>query len=351
MTAPSSSLKSYRLDGIEFCRGVAACMVVFYHISRHYHKNFGEYPFTSITEFGHAGVDFFFTLSGFIILYVHHNDIGKKEKYFPYLFKRLARVYPIYWFVILLHLALVPFIANSGFPTINGFLKNLVLWPQGFDGLIIGVSWTLQHEMVFYILFSVLILNQYLGGLLLILWFIFIIAVNYFLPPTTLPEIPVFFSAFNSQFLMGMLAALAVINWKISFPIFLLFFGLIGFTVTAFYELEGILNGFGRYARLFYGLSSTLIIIGYVAYEKKQGITMPWVGRILGRSSYSIYLTHLFFNGIIFKTFSILGVVAFLPYWGSAFIVTLTVIIAACITSTLVELPLTRLTRRLLLSK
>ena len=65
-----------RLVGIQAARGAAALLVVFYHAGRmlSLDQYVGNDPLRGLFRFGHAGVDFFFVLSGFIIYFVHHKD-------------------------------------------------------------------------------------------------------------------------------------------------------------------------------------------------------------------------------------------------------------------------------------
>ncbi len=67
-------------------------------------EGFGPFPASGLFAFGHAGVDFFFVLSGFIILHVHAGDIGRPVRLGHYLQRRFTRVYPFYWVVFLLAL-------------------------------------------------------------------------------------------------------------------------------------------------------------------------------------------------------------------------------------------------------
>lgn len=69
-----------RLSSIESARGIAAFMVVLFHTTgiMNLPKYFSVMPLGGVFGFGHAGVDFFFVLSGFIILFIHYDDIGKK---------------------------------------------------------------------------------------------------------------------------------------------------------------------------------------------------------------------------------------------------------------------------------
>ena len=69
----------------------------------------GRLPLFGLFRFGHAGVDFFFVLSGFIIYYIHQGEIGQQRFLPAYLYKRFARIYPTYW-IVLLFFSLVIFV-------------------------------------------------------------------------------------------------------------------------------------------------------------------------------------------------------------------------------------------------
>ena len=89
------------LDGL---RGVAALMVIWYHI-------FEGYAFASdtmITTFNHGylAVDFFFILSGFVIGYAYDDRWGKSLTMKDFFKRRLIRLHPmvimgLFW--VLLH--------------------------------------------------------------------------------------------------------------------------------------------------------------------------------------------------------------------------------------------------------
>ena len=50
-------------------------------------------------DFGGAGVDVFFLLSRFIILFIYQRDLGSPGQFSAYVAKRLVRVCPMYWLV------------------------------------------------------------------------------------------------------------------------------------------------------------------------------------------------------------------------------------------------------------
>ena len=145
---------------IQNYRGIAALLVVLFHttvMTRYYFLD--ENYLTWLFEFGHAGVEFFFVLSGFIIYRIHRIDFSNPNRFYPYFLKRIIRIYPIY---ILLTLLLLPFwliFDSSGeqyHREIVPLIKSLFLIPQSHFPHI-GVAWTLTHEMLFYIVFSLFI--------------------------------------------------------------------------------------------------------------------------------------------------------------------------------------------------
>src|SRR5260221_9879970 len=92
------------LNSLQACRAVAAILAVLFHASVGIFaldKYFGHKPFGPVFDFGFAGVDFFFVLSGFIMMHIHAADIGQPRALRAYLWKRFTRIYPAYWAVLI----------------------------------------------------------------------------------------------------------------------------------------------------------------------------------------------------------------------------------------------------------
>src|SRR3954449_11248467 len=88
-----------RLQTVQVFRGAAALLVVLFHatsIDKFYlqHEFLGD-----IFMFGYGGVDFFFVLSGFVIVLAHGRDVGRADRLGPYLARRVVRIYPAYCIV------------------------------------------------------------------------------------------------------------------------------------------------------------------------------------------------------------------------------------------------------------
>jgi hypothetical protein len=99
---PIGRSRHEKLAGIQTARGVAALLVVIYHATRELSlpQYLGFIGLGNASGFGRAGVDFFLVLSGFIISYVHHGDVGHPDRLRRYLWRRLTRIYPIFWVIL-----------------------------------------------------------------------------------------------------------------------------------------------------------------------------------------------------------------------------------------------------------
>ena len=168
-----SSDQSGRLLSMEGMRGLAILLVFFVH----YHALLSVPLLTpdtwsfrvshALCSVGHAGVDLFFVISGFLI---YGSVVRKPQPYFRFLRRRAWRIYPVFLTVMALYILLSSlFPQKSKIPADPAaaawyLLENLFLLP----GLItatqpmITVSWSLSYEFAFYLTVPVLVMA---GGL------------------------------------------------------------------------------------------------------------------------------------------------------------------------------------------
>ena len=87
------------LQTLQAGRALAAISVAAFHLSITMGvERYGGVPvFQEFTQHGSRGVDFFFVLSGFIILFAHVGDIDKPRAWGEYIYRRFVRLFPIYW--------------------------------------------------------------------------------------------------------------------------------------------------------------------------------------------------------------------------------------------------------------
>jgi peptidoglycan/LPS O-acetylase OafA/YrhL len=301
-------------------RAVAAILVVLLHLGNAValDKYFGVKGFSIPFSFG-GGVEFFFVLSGFIIFHAHKNDINRPEKIFSYAKKRLTRIYPTYWIIFLsvFFLALSSSLLRNTVP--HDFwiiIKSLLLIPQdknitnvwGTGTPVIDVAWTLHYEMIFYLFFSLLILNKWLGiisGTSLLLLSITLSGNSSVIFPLSFIN-----NYYIFLFLMGMIVSLILSSKKTgsSKPALLLGLGIIIFifTIVDFFHTGSML---GDKITISYGIASSFLILGLVQFEKiGYVIGGQKFFQVLGSSSYALYLTH----------YPIISILCKLLSWGGA---------------------------------
>lgn len=148
MNAPSSKPRLLELDAF---RGIAAVAVVLFHYTTRYQELYGHVsPPLFFFSYGYYGVDLFFMISGFVIFMT----LEKTRHAADFMVSRFSRLYPAYWAAIVLTFTLVHVLGLPGREvTLRDALINLTMFQEFFKTPHVdGVYWTLQVEMLFYLL-------------------------------------------------------------------------------------------------------------------------------------------------------------------------------------------------------
>jgi peptidoglycan/LPS O-acetylase OafA/YrhL len=80
------------------------------------------------------------------------------------------------------------------------------------------------------------------------------------------------------------------------------------FLAAALCENLGIFNGYGLLARLLYGVPAMMLVCGAAGLNRDGLIRVPGLLRLLGDSSYSLYLFQFVFIGIAWQALKVVGV-------------------------------------------
>jgi peptidoglycan/LPS O-acetylase OafA/YrhL len=153
---------------VQGLRGIAAMLVVMWHGSRFispYGTGLGFLIFGSGRT---MGVDLFFVISGFIMVYTTARNDGSIGYCRDYFVKRLTRIWPTYVGITVFYHLVASGLAYFYFSSsvdIRRFIETLTFVPLAntagvpvIDYPALPVGWTLNYEMYFYVVFGVSLL-------------------------------------------------------------------------------------------------------------------------------------------------------------------------------------------------
>jgi peptidoglycan/LPS O-acetylase OafA/YrhL len=233
---------------------------------------------------GFLGVDFFFVLSGFIIMHAHINDDRTLTAAAGYFTKRLRRIYipylPISAFMIGIYL-FVPSMSRGNHDW--GVLTSLTLFPTVSQPALI-VAWTLVYEIMFYVIFSLYFFIPYFR-VVIASWAMAILFIWSWGTAFSSPAISHIFSPLNLEFIAG--AASAYVFPRIANRFWPVLFcsGLV--SVLLFLMMDE-----PETYRVWFGISLAHLITGLALLERSRPFEpIRWL-LLLGNASYAIYLVH-----------------------------------------------------------
>ncbi|MGF6152236.1 acyltransferase family protein [Pseudomonas fluorescens] len=147
------------LNSIQFLRAFAAWIVVLHHYVQIFDNKDSNSITASLYNYGSLGVDIFFVISGFVI---YTSASGKTISTRDFAIQRIARIVPAYWlytFAASLTIILLPTVMPPLGFTPDFLLKSMFFIPaENPSGLglypLLTVGWTLNFEVVFYVIFA-----------------------------------------------------------------------------------------------------------------------------------------------------------------------------------------------------
>jgi len=275
------------LRSIQILRGVAAMLVVCRHVSLEFDDRslFGEMPFGAI------GVDIFFPISGMVIYLTAPSLIWKQ-----FLIRRISRVAPMYWLATItkvIAVTLIPAgVAAYGFDAWH-LLASLFFIPATDAGgrpfPPIALGWTLNFEMYFYLLSTVMLaVFPSRFGLALSAAICAGVAAGIALSQHN-SLLLLLLHPISLEFAMGIaIASLWTRGVRTSVWLNVLLVGVALLVIAHFPNVEM----FDPLRPLKWGLPSALIIWSVVMLEGTTLVSRFPAGKILGDASYSIYIIH-----------------------------------------------------------
>jgi exopolysaccharide production protein ExoZ len=291
------------IGSLEIGRFVAASVVVIDHllsdIGRH-SAIAGISILGGLAFPGAIAVQFFFVLSGFVMMTAHHADFGRAAALPRFWWRRICRIYPAYWVTLLIPIHyLYAFLTPS-------YLANLVsLWPVDVVEYN-PPAWTLRYEVAFYLVFGLCLLPK-VGRPLLALWVAAVCWV--WCPPALLSQVGLvppaaltrfathaasrFLAPFEFYFFAGLLGGWIVVarpvgRWAA--------FGALTVGVAALAAMLPATHwghDFGSPAMAVPGgLSFAAVILGLAVLERHGVLRFGRMAKRLGAMSYPLYILH-----------------------------------------------------------
>ncbi|HEY6434616.1 MAG TPA: acyltransferase [Acetobacteraceae bacterium] len=149
-----------KIHFLQAARAIAAWLVVTDHALLELSHNAPNSPITHLAwSLGSAGVYVFFIISGFIMVHISWERFGQRAAPADFLRRRVIRIVPLYWLATVAALA-----AHKLFWATHGadagwtdLAYSLSFIPYSADGgwyPILPGGWTLNYEMMFYIVFA-----------------------------------------------------------------------------------------------------------------------------------------------------------------------------------------------------
>lgn len=287
---------------IQYLRAIAALLIVYQHA-----REFIPEHFTNLKYFnGECGIDIFFVISGFIMTLTATGAAPR-----DFLLRRLTRIAPLYWLFSVLAVALF-FVARPLAGNIDVTVQTLVMsllfipheslthpgkiWP------ILPQGWTLMYEMFFYVTFALLLFLPVHKRIVVIgLAYLGLAGLGVLLPLTNIPVVYVLTNPILLEFVGGMVVGhLSLRKRQLPF--------LIGTVLLVTGTGWLVVECFSETPRLFVrGVTAFMIVLGAVSMEKRREVLKIGFLRLLGDSSYSIYLSHLFMLQIFTAAWSKVG--------------------------------------------
>jgi peptidoglycan/LPS O-acetylase OafA/YrhL len=181
---------------------------------------------------------------------------------------------------------------------VGNLVTSILLLPWPKDPLL-GVAWSLKHEMLFYVLFGMLVLHRRVGLAVLAAWGT-LTALN--VAWTWASGAPLFhglwgslaFRIFNDEFFFGIGVALLVRRGWIRRPWAAAVIGLVLFLGSGLYESFGPPRPIEWPPRhLAYAAGAALMLYGLAGAEIGGRLRTPRALVTLGAASYSLYLVHV----------------------------------------------------------
>lgn len=339
--------RSDRMPALDLLRFFAATSVVAYHYVSSYLPDGVAGIWKSaaaVTRYGYLGVDIFFVISGFVILWTARYRTPSQ-----FVISRISRLYPTFWVSMLLTsaaiIALGPIVPNTHISAITfpQLAANATMLPAVFGvASIDDVYWTLEVEIRFYFLIFVLLVTGLLQRIDAVLCFwLAVSAAGMFLD---LPWIVDFLSLqpYGPFFIGGCVLYLIRADGLSSGRKAILAASAVLSMWSAFEGRQDFISPDAVSAIVVPGLVLLFFAVFFLVIRSTSALVAPGLAYSLGALTYPLYLTHAVIGRMVMDLlFPTVGVT------GAVLITTLLALLVAQVLVWTVDVPARRPTTRI----
>lgn len=270
------------IDNIQILRAIAALLVVSNHLLGSIYG--GIFKFN-----GGLGVDIFFIISGFLMVYTQKKHRGPIE----FIIGRIKRIYPTY---ILISLPLI--LSRIQYTDLHVFIGNFLLTPDiGNEQYKLAnpPAWSLVYEMIFYVIFTLSLMfstkkatSFILSSIAIIITLCIFKSYHHAIRFDSWVNIDYILSDFLLiNFIAGGVIALIVnkIQLKINFPFFIFI------AITLLFISLSLQQDTPRIVK--FGIPAFFIVLVACISHAGCGVFYKTLHKI-GDASYSLYISHIY---------------------------------------------------------
>ena len=283
-------------DGIQGLRALAAAAVALLHIADEAGALVGapgHSPYRWIDALPlEAGVDLFFVISGFVMVWSSWDAFGNARSVAPFVWRRVLRIVPIYWLLTAATVAIAlaaPGAISDGLRDGWGYVAAsfaFVPWRRadGFVQPVLRLGWTLEYEMLFYALVACTLPLRRPAALPAIVVAIAALVLAGQTMPFAAAPLAFWTDPIVAEFALGVLVAVAARRgWRAGWP------GAVALLVCL--GLAAWLSGLpgGDVRALVRGVPSALLVFCALSWQR-----LPRWLVVIGDASYALYLVHPF---------------------------------------------------------
>ncbi|MDB4985828.1 MAG: hypothetical protein JWN04_1006 [Myxococcaceae bacterium] len=302
---------------VQALRIIAAVMVLLSHVQheiveRSFLATSGYKPWEPV--FLPGGVDIFFVISGFIMFRISRNSFGRPGQPALFLLRRIARVAPAYWFftaAMVLAILMAPGVLAHAQLTPSWVALSALFLPSpdpyGRFYPVLRLGWTLNFEVLFYMMFAVALLFERRRGIIVLIAGLMTLALCGYFQTAKRAPFAFWCDPIVLEFLMGVAVAHAhAQGWKLRPPSSAaLVVAAVASMVTV--KLLGVAGHHWELRFLWMGVPAVMLCAGLVLGTDIPEGSVKRAVVFGGDLSFALYLSHPFTINAVLTLFKLTG--------------------------------------------